>query len=436
MMALCLGLAGCQLFGKKSNSSSTTAPRPAGQPAPADRAVADSASSGLGGILAGQIIDGYGTKPPPTYIQVVATQPAKEAGAAPIVEKYEVVTDANGYYTIQNLQPGRRYQLIARAKDGGRKLAGMAWFTPPNPRAHIKISEDFVGKDIPDIPDTAGETPKSDKDQRSASPGKSKSPPAYIDRPIVIPSNPNAGLSPQSGPGTSSGIGVQLGAPVRGNGGLPAAPPPIITQHRESVVLGEDAEGTDMAKKRQPLPPANMNGSKPNEIATPPAILTGPAPVGSCSLTGRNLYNFALNDIDGKPWEFRNDRRGKLVLLDFWGTWCAYCVQSIPEMKVLQENYGHVGLEVIGIAYEKGSVEEQTKKVRSLAGRLATNYRLLLGTGRDVRCQVRSQFRVTEFPSYFLIDETGKIVWECRHALSERDMRELDQEIKRRLGVR
>jgi thiol-disulfide isomerase/thioredoxin len=433
MLALCLGLAGCQLFNKKSSSSTNTAPPPAGQPTPADRAAADTPPAGLGGILAGQIIDGFGTKPPPTYIQVVATQPAKEPGAAPIVEKFEIVTDANGYYTIQNLQPGRRYQLIARAKDGGRKLAGMAWFIPPNPRAHIKISEDFVGKDIPDIPDTAG-APKSDKDQRSQAAEKSKSPPAYIDRPIIIPSGPSTGWSaPQGGPGAQSGIGVQLGAPVRNNAGLPAGPSPILTPHPENVA---DGTSTDMAKNRQLLPPASMNGSKPKEIVTPPAIQTGPAPVGSCSLTGRNLYNFTLNDLDGKPWEFRKDRRGKLVLLDFWGTWCAYCVQSIPEMKILQENFGQYGLEVVGIAYEKGTAEEQSKKVRGLAGRLATNYRLLLGTGRDAHCEVRRQFRVDEFPSYFLIDESGNIVWDCRHALSERDVRELNIEIKRRLGVR
>jgi thiol-disulfide isomerase/thioredoxin len=429
MMALCLGLTGCQLFGKKSNSSSNTAPRApgTGQPAPTERAAVDSSPPGLGGILAGQIIDSYGTKPPPTFIQVVATQPAKESGAAPITEKFEVVADANGYYTIQNLQPGRRYQLIARAKDGGRKLAGMAWFTPPNPRAHIRISEDFVGKDIPDLPDTAGEAPKSGKDQRSASPEKSKSPPAYIDRPIVIPTNPNANLSaPQSGPGVT-GVGVELGAPVRGNGGLP--PAPITSPHPENI-------GDRAIDWR--APPCDMKGqeSKPKEPPAPPAIQTGPAPVPSCVLTGRNLHNFALNGIDGKPWEFRKDRQGRLVLLDFWGTWCTFCVQSIPEMKILQENYGHVRLEVIGIAYERGTPAEQANKVKGLAGRLATNYRLLLGTGRDVHCPVRAQFRVTEFPSYFLIDETGKIVWECRHALSERDLRELDLEIKRRLGVR
>ena len=53
----------------------------------------------------------------------------------------------------------------------------------------------------------------------------------------------------------------------------------------------------------------------------------------SCVLTGQQLYNFALTDLNGQPWEFRN-HRSKLVLLDFWGSWCMHCLNSIPHLRI------------------------------------------------------------------------------------------------------
>src|SRR5439155_5520517 len=94
---------------------------------------------GVNGILAGQIIDSFNRRPPPTTIQVVSMQDGRETGAAPITVKLDPVTaDSNGYFTIQNLQAGRQYQLIARAEDGGRKFAGVTGATPPNPRISIR----------------------------------------------------------------------------------------------------------------------------------------------------------------------------------------------------------------------------------------------------------------------------------------------------------
>ena len=64
---------------------------------------------------------------------------------------------------------------------------------------------------------------------------------------------------------------------------------------------------------------------------------TGTAvPVPSCVLTGKNLDNFALNDLDGQPWEFRKDHKGKLILIDFWGTWCGHCYPAIRHLSRAQ----------------------------------------------------------------------------------------------------
>ena len=139
------------------------------------------------------------------------------------------------------------------------------------------------------------------------------------------------------------------------------------------------------------------------------ALIQGPARVPSCVLTGKQLDNFALFDLSGQPWEYRS-HRGRLVLLDFWGTWCVYCLQSMPRLRILQDTYGRDGLEVIGIAYEDGNPQEQARKVASVRDRLQINYRLLLGSDMTT-CPVKTQFRVTRFPTLILLDENNRIIW-------------------------
>ena len=165
-------------------------------------------------------------------------------------------------------------------------------------------------------------------------------------------------------------------------------------------------------------------------VSTGPAV---PAVVPSCVLTGNVLVNFALNDLDGQPREFRN-LRGRLTLIDFWGTWCTHCVQAVPHLKMFQEYYGNYGLQVIGIAYEEGTVPEQMQKVTRVRQRLGITYPLLLG-GDTYTCPVRTQFNIKAYPTLVLVDESGRIIWRGQ-GLDKQHLAELDQLIRQRLGVR
>jgi thiol-disulfide isomerase/thioredoxin len=425
------------MFGKKSNNNASNPTQGApgsGQYTPGSGTVADRTTppQGVNGILAGQVLDGFNRKPPPTIIQVVSTD-AKEAGAAPITVKLDRVTvDPNGYFTIQNLQPGRTYQLIAKAEDGGKKLAGVTWAIPPNPRVTIRISEDFAGKDIPE-----GRLPPRNRTgtgQRAPKPEEKKDPAAYIGTPIVPGArgheNSGGGIVPGTNSGTSS-TGADIGTPIPGGR---APPVQVPLPNLENTVKAPD----DVARLNVP-DTVNIRGPGSQGRAaepTPPAITTGSALVPSCSLSGRTLHNFALNDLDGKPWVFNKDRKGRLVLLDFWHTDCVPCQYAVPHLKDLQWRYGQWGLEVVGIAYESGTPAEQTQRVKRVAARLQTNYRLLMGSGMDSDCPVRKQFQVRKYPSLFLLDEKGQIVWQSREGLGPRELQELEFEIQRRLNVR
>ena len=421
LMALSLTMTGCKMFGKKSNSTPNAGSGATGGGYPSAGADRTAGPPGVNGLLAGQVINTSNRKPPPTTIQVVSVQDGKETGGAPVTVKLDPVTaDANGYFTIQNLQPGRQYQLIARSEDGGKKLAGVTWATPPNPRIMIRISEEFAGKDIAEgAPPPSRTRPGQARPNQPTTPGDDKkSPAAYIEQP-VIPSR----LDVPSGGAASDG--AEIGIPIPGTQQIPATEPkptrPAISLP-DTVII----PGPGMAENNRP----------PERESTPPAINTERAAPPSCSLSGKQLHNFALNDIDGKPWEYRHDRKGRLTLIDFWGTWCVPCQHAIPHLNDLQWRYGEWGLEVVGIAYEYGTPQQQAINVRRVANRLKTNYRLLLGAGYDADCPVRRQFQVRKYPSLFLIDERGTIVWESREGLGQREVQELEFEIKKRLNVK
>jgi thiol-disulfide isomerase/thioredoxin len=163
-----------------------------------------------------------------------------------------------------------------------------------------------------------------------------------------------------------------------------------------------------------------------------PAV--GNAVVPSCVLTGQTLNNFALLDLGGQPWEYRRNHQGRLTLIDFWGTWCTYCMQAIPHLNSLQQRYGPAGLEVIGIAYEDGSYLEQVQKVNRARQVRQIRYQVLLGSDRD-RCPVRTQFGVLNWPTLVLLDESGRIIWRGE-GLDGQQLRELEIIIHHRLGVR
>ncbi len=153
----------------------------------------------------------------------------------------------------------------------------------------------------------------------------------------------------------------------------------------------------------------------------------------SCVLMGQTLHNFALNDVNGQPWEFRQ-RRGRLVLLDFWGSWCLPCQHAIPHLKDLTLRYEPYGLEVIGIAYEEGTTAEQVQKVNRVRNRLGINYRLLMGSDRS-QCPVRTQFQVRSWPTLVLVDEQSRIIWRSE-GLDQEHLKELEIIIRQRLGLR
>ena len=190
---------------------------------------------------------------------------------------------------------------------------------------------------------------------------------------------------------------------------------------------------------KPPLPPLQINTPALPPLSSPyptESRLEHSARVPSCVKVGNQLINFALNDVNGTPWEFKRDRSrtGKVFLIDFWGTWCGPCRETIPSLAKMQGIYAQYGLEVIGIALERsGTPEEQGYRVAKMASDLHANYRQLLSSGE--KCPVVANLRVNELPHMILVDLDGTILWTHTKQPSQATLGELERLIRRRLNL-
>jgi len=109
--------------------------------------------------------------------------------------------------------------------------------------------------------------------------------------------------------------------------------------------------------------------------------------------------DFTLKDLNGNDVSL-SDFRGKVVMLDFWATWCPPCVKAIPELIALHEKYKARGFEVIGI-----SMDQSVADVKYFVNDRNITYTILMSDDK-----VEKQYGVITIPVTFMIDRSGKVV--------------------------
>ena len=110
--------------------------------------------------------------------------------------------------------------------------------------------------------------------------------------------------------------------------------------------------------------------------------------------------DFALKDADGKTVHL-SDYKGKVVLLDFWATWCGPCRIEIPWFEELERTRKDKGFEVFGVSMDENGWED----VKPFLAQMKVNYRVVIGD--DPTTQAYGG--VDSLPTTFLIDKQGKI---------------------------
>ena len=129
--------------------------------------------------------------------------------------------------------------------------------------------------------------------------------------------------------------------------------------------------------------------------------------------------DFSRVDLDGKKTRL-SSFRGKVVLLNFWATWCAPCLAEMPRFVEWQQKYGPRGLQLVGV-----SMDDEEAPVRAMYRRLRLNYPVLMGDEKVGELYGG----ILGLPVTFLIDREGKIRFqhdgETRLEVIEREIQEL-----------
>jgi peroxiredoxin len=113
----------------------------------------------------------------------------------------------------------------------------------------------------------------------------------------------------------------------------------------------------------------------------------------------REQSDFTLSDIGGKTWTLK-EQRGKVVVLNFWATWCPPCRKEMPDLEALYQQFKDQGLVILAIS------DEAAGKVTPFIAEHKVTYPILL----DPERKVNELFQIEGIPKTFVYDRNGKLV--------------------------
>jgi thiol-disulfide isomerase/thioredoxin len=128
---------------------------------------------------------------------------------------------------------------------------------------------------------------------------------------------------------------------------------------------------------------------------TPPAAPTAALPA--------EMIDFTLPDLDGRPHPL-SEWKGKLIVLNFWATWCPPCRDEIPLFIEMQEKYGARGLQIVGVAIDK------KEDIASFRDFNFISYPLLYGQEEVLKLMASYGNRIGSLPYSVVIGRDGKVL--------------------------
>lgn len=128
---------------------------------------------------------------------------------------------------------------------------------------------------------------------------------------------------------------------------------------------------------------------------------------------GETAPAFSLKDKDGKVFSDQS-LKGKIIVLNFWATWCPPCRAEIPAFKKVYDEYKDRGVEIIGVSLDQKGWDV----VRPFLKQHSINYPVVLG-GAEI---ARDYGNVRSIPTTFIIDRKGKVVDSHVGAMSEQQL--------------
>ena len=119
---------------------------------------------------------------------------------------------------------------------------------------------------------------------------------------------------------------------------------------------------------------------------------------GEASIAGKSAPQFTF-DHDGKPTRLA-DLRGKVVVLNFWATWCPPCVEETPALNRLQQRIASRGGMVLGVSVDEDAAAYE---------RFLTQQQVIYPTYRDPSRKIALEYGSSMYPETYIVDRSGRI---------------------------
>jgi thiol-disulfide isomerase/thioredoxin len=268
-----------------------------------------------------------------------------------------------------------------------------------NPDLAKTFHDQGASDDLIDAIRKAGDKPAPAKVSEPVAPAAEPAPaPAAQPAPPAAPDaapegKPNSPDAPQ--PRAEEPPPAAPSAPPTARESAPSADEPVLHTRHSADADSAPAARPQAAQTADAPKPADQGDAAAEKRIQ--AILDGLA--GHPESSGEQAPLLRVKDINGRKLT-PEDFKGKVVLINFWATWCPYCKAEIPELVRLQDKYGWAGLQVVGIA-----IKDTESKVKDFANANGINYPLAMGD-ESLKATYGG---VNGLPTSFLISRDGRI---------------------------
>jgi peroxiredoxin len=135
------------------------------------------------------------------------------------------------------------------------------------------------------------------------------------------------------------------------------------------------------------------------------AAPAGAALEGSKLKKGTAAPDFVLEDLDGKSWSLAELKGKKILMIDFWATWCNICKREMPVLQKVYEEYREQGVEFLGVC-----LDENVKQIRKIVAEKGVTYPILID--KDAKVATELYLLSGPIPYKVVIDADGKIAYD------------------------
>jgi peroxiredoxin len=168
-------------------------------------------------------------------------------------------------------------------------------------------------------------------------------------------------------------------------------------------VFNDSATGVTLVQQLKTDYPETKAGKSAEGILDNIKLQEAAKKIQETLVVGAKFPDFEAKDLDGKPLSISN-YKGKILLVDFWATWCGPCVAELPNVIKAYEKYHDKGFEIVGI-----SLDESEQKLRSfIKDKNMTWAQYFDGAGW--KNKLAQKYGVLSIPATFLLDGDGKII--------------------------